>query len=172
MRRTLILLAVLLTGAASGAAAQLHPPPRHQPMNLSGPRFGLTVVTGPAVDRLRDEVGVAPVFTQFGWQFERGFHFEESGLTAVSEWVFLAGGLEQGVFLPSVSWLVGMRTPRGTEFGVGPNLSAAGVGLALTGGVTTRVGDLNIPVNFALVPSGSGVRMSMLTGFNTAGLRM
>jgi hypothetical protein len=172
MKKILVVFALLVVGTASSAAAQFNVPPQRQPLNLSGPRFGLTVVTGSAVQRLRDEVGIAPVFTQFGWQFERGYQFEESGLTAVSEWVLLAGGLEQGTLLPSISWLVGMRSAGGTEFGVGPNLSAAGVGLAIAGGVTTRFGELNIPINFAVVPSASGMRMSMLTGFNSAGLRM
>jgi hypothetical protein len=170
MKRTLILLAALLIGAGSTAEAQFDAPGRRDPVSLSGPRFGVTVVTGSIVDRLREEIDVAPIFTQFGWQFEKAFAFQGTGLTVVNEWVLLAGGLEQGVFLPSLTWLVGMRSAGGTEFGVGPNLSGAGVGLAIAGGVTLRFGELNIPINLAVVPSRGGMRFSMLSGFNSQGL--
>jgi hypothetical protein len=106
------------------------------------------------------------VITQFGWQFERQFYSKGSGLTAVNEWVVLIGGLEQGVALPSASWIVGLRTRDGAEFGVGPNITPSGVALAIAAGVTFRAGALNVPMNFAVVPSKSGVRVSMLTGFN------
>ena len=48
-----------------------------------------------------------------------------------------AGGLDQGVFLPSLSWIIGMRMPNSLEFGVGPNLSSAGPGLVFTAGGST-----------------------------------
>ena len=79
----------------------------------------------------------------------------------------LVGGLEQGVALPSVNWLVGLRTKEGAEFGIGPNITPLGVGLVVAAGTTFRAGILNIPVNFAMVPSKSGIRVSILTGFNT-----
>ena len=78
----------------------------------------------------------------------------------------LFGGLEQGVVLPSLSWLAGMRTRSGTEFGVGPNLTPVGVALVIAAGMTLRAGALNIPFNVAVVPSKSGTRVSVLTGFN------
>ena len=81
-------------------------------------------------------------------------------------WVFLAGGLEQGVVLPSLSWLVGLRTREGAEFGIGPNVTPAGVSLVLAAGVTMRTGTFNVPVNVAVVPSRVGTRVSVLTGFN------
>ena len=67
--------------------------------------------------------------------------------------------------LPSLSWMVGLRTREGAEIGVGPNITAAGVALAMAGGVTFRAGALNVPMNFAVVPSKSGTRVSFLTGF-------
>jgi hypothetical protein len=106
------------------------------------------------------------VITQFGWQFEKQFYSKDSGITAVNEWVVLLGGMEQGVALPSVSWIVGLRTREGAEFGVGPNITPAGVALAIAAGVTFRTGALNVPVNVAVVPSKSGMRVSMLSGFN------
>jgi len=78
----------------------------------------------------------------------------------------LLGGLEQGRALPSLSWLAGVRTKNGTEFGVGPNVTPVGVALVVSAGMTYRAGVLNVPVNVAVVPSRSGVRVSVLSGFN------
>ena len=136
-------------------------------LNRSGPRFGLTWLAGDIVDTLRTKYGVdvAPVITQFGWQFERQFASLENGPVALNEWVLLVGGLDQGEILPSLTWLVGLRTPGNFEIGVGPNITPAGVALAISSGVTFRVGALAVPVNMAIVPSNLGPRTSILTGF-------
>jgi hypothetical protein len=135
-------------------------------VGLSGPRLGLTVLDQGVLDRLHDRsVDVRPVISQFGWQLEKQFFTKSSGLTAVNEWVLLLGGLEQGVALPSATWMVGVRTSSGTEFGVGPNLTPAGLALAMAAGVTFRTGPMNVPVNLAVVPSRAGMRVSVLTGF-------
>jgi hypothetical protein len=137
--------------------------------SLSGPRMGVTFLSDGIVGKLKDDasLNISPVVTQFGWQFEKQFYSTENGPTAVTEWVVLVGGLEQGVVLPSVSWLVGMRTMKGAEFGIGPNLTPVGAALAIAAGMTFRAGALNVPVNVAVVPSKSGVRVSLLAGFNT-----
>ena len=141
---------------------------RDSPVSLSGPRFGFTFLSDDIVRKLSDDyqINVAPVVSQFGWQFERRFTSGENGPTALNEWVLLVGGLEQGVVIPSLTWLVGIRTRDGAEFGLGPNLTPAGFALALAGGFTFRMGDLNVPVNVAVVPSRSGMRVSVLTGWN------
>jgi hypothetical protein len=74
--------------------------------------------------------------------------------------------LEKGVELPSLNWLVGIRTRGGTEFGVGPNLTPVGFGLVVAAGVTVRSGALNIPLNVVFASSKSGPRVSIMTGFN------
>jgi hypothetical protein len=61
---------------------------------------------------------------------------------------------------------LGIRTPSGTEFGIGPNLTPVGVGLVVAGGVTIRSGALNVPLNFAVATSKTGPRVTILTGFN------
>jgi hypothetical protein len=156
-----------LFALATPAFAQDPVPPRVREVDLSGPRMGFTSLSQGAVDRLQENnVTVSPLITQFGWQFEKRFFSKENGVTAVNEWVVLAGGLEQGVVLPSVSWIVGMRTKEGAEFGVGPNVTPLGVALVVAGGVTIRTGAFNIPMNVAMVPSKSGTRISVLTGFN------
>jgi hypothetical protein len=158
------LTAVVLPASALAQDSRIPPPMDYA--DLSGPRFGVTVLTPQLVDTLNARgMNVGPVITQFGWQFERIFYRSETGFSAMAEWVVLVGGLDQGAFLPSTSWLMGVRTKSGAEFGVGPNLSAGGFGLAIAAGVTTRVGPLNVPVNVAVVPSDFGVRTSLLVGF-------
>ena len=142
-------------------------PPRTDNVSLGGPRFGVTYLSDGIVEYLADnEIDVSGMVTQFGWQFEKQFYGGGGGPAAVTEWVLLVGGLEQGAFLPSLSWLVGLRTERGAEIGVGPNVTPAGAALALAAGVTTRMGALNIPINVAVVPSKRGLRVSVLTGFS------
>lgn len=159
--------AFLTLALSSPALSQTTVPPVARAVSLSGPRFGVTSLSQGVIDRLKeDNIDIGPVITQFGWQFEHQFYSRDSGLAAVNEWVVLLGGLEQGRALPSLSWIVGLRTKEGAEFGVGPNVTPAGVALAFAAGVTFRAGILNVPVNVAVVPSRFGVRMSMLTGFN------
>jgi len=149
------------------AMAQPVPPPLSPPVDLSGPRVGMTVLSPGVVNALAaDGLDVRPVVSQFGWQVEKRFYGGANGLTAVSEWVTLVGGLEQGLVIPSLSWLAGLRTKTGVEFGAGPNITPVGVGLVLAAGTTFRSGALNFPVNVAVTPSRAGMRVSVLTGFN------
>jgi hypothetical protein len=170
-------LTMFVLGLSVPAAAQtenvVNPPPPVRSVNLSGPRFGFTSLSQGIVDKLATErdIVVRSGITQFGWQFEKQFYSKTGGLAAVNEFVFLLGGLEQGATLPSASWMVGLRSPSGLEFGIGPNVTPAGVALAVAGGVTFRSGALNVPVTFAVVPSKDGMRVSMLTGFNFRGRR-
>ena len=164
--------AVVVASLASPALAQTMVPPPVRAVSLSGPRFGFTSLSDASVARLQESgIQLRPLITQFGWQFEKQFYSKDGGLTAVNEWVVLLGGLEQGVTIPSVSWMVGLRTPEGAEFGVGPNITPTGVALAIAAGVTFRAGALNVPVNVAVVPSKNGTRVSMLSGFNFRGRR-
>jgi hypothetical protein len=173
--RAAVLLLLLTTialpvGAQTASPDVTIPPPRLKTVSLSGPRFGITALSDGVVQKLHERsIDVTSSITQFGWQFEKEFYSKAGGLAALNEFVVLAGGLEQGVVLPSVSWLVGLRSPGGAEFGIGPNVTPAGVALAIAGGVTFRSGALNVPMTFAFVPSKDGMRVSMLTGFNFRG---
>ena len=170
VRKRHAFVAVMWVAVSPGVASAqgvIQPPPFTKSVNLSGPRFGLTALSTGVVDELaRRNIDVGPNISQFGWQFEKQFYTRESGVAAVNEWVVLLGGLDQGVALPSVSWLVGLRTREGAEFGIGPNITPAGVALALAAGVTFRSGNLNVPMNVAVVPSKAGTRISVLTGFS------
>ena len=166
IRHGMFSLAVMLM-CTSSAYAQAPASRALTPVSLSGPRLGATFLSPGVAEKLRDnQIDAGWALSQFGWQFEKRIKTGPSGLSAVNEWVFLAGGLEQGVVIPSVSWLVGLRTGSGVEFGLGPNITPAGVALALAGGVTVSKGALNVPFNIAVVPSKAGVRVSVLTGFN------
>ena len=82
---------------------------------LAGPRVGFTYVTaGPIADFLHDgfdfdedEDGgygsTGPAFTTlYGWQWESRFA-DGCNITGIVEWIALVGGMERGMFLPSVS---------------------------------------------------------------------
>jgi hypothetical protein len=145
------------------------PAPRPpQEISLSGPRFGLTILSEDTVAAILTERGltVQPLVSQFGWQFEKNVYVNADGLAMVTEFVPLLSGLEQGLALPSLNWLVGVRTPTGMEFGLGPNISPVGVGLVMAVGVTVKTGSLNVPLNFAYASSKHGARVSIMTGFS------
>jgi hypothetical protein len=166
--KRLACVALVVVGLAGPVFAQSAPavPPLARTVSLSGPRFGFTSLSDGIVEQLKErDIKVNSAISQFGWQFERQFYSKESGPTVLNEWVMLLGGLDQGVAIPSLSWLVGVRTHEGAEFGIGPNITPAGVALAFSAGVTFRAGVINVPMNFAVVPSKHGTRVSMLTGF-------
>ena len=124
--------------------------------NLSGPRIGFTIITnGDLKDELVSEFGLTSnIITQFGYQFEKQIMGDENVAGLVEGIIFL-GGLEHGLFLPSLSGMFGARFSSGYEFAIGPNLSLGGAGLVLGFGKTIQAGNLNIPINFAWVPSTS-----------------
>lgn len=163
MRQAWIAMISLMVVAP--VSAQTIPPPART-VSLAGPRFGITMLSDGVVASLKERaIDVTPTISQFGWQLEKQFFSTGGGLTAVTEWVGLLGGLEQSVTLPSLSWMVGVRTRDGAEFGIGPNVTPAGTALAVAAGVTFREGVVNVPVNLAIVPSKAGTRVSVLTGF-------
>ena len=166
--RNVVAAALLLVALASPLHAQTgaQAPPPARVVSLSGPRFGITMLSPGVVSKLKENsIDVGTAISQFGWQSEKQFYGKQGGVAALNEWVFLLGGLDQSVAIPSLSWLVGLRTQEGAEFGIGPNVTPAGVALAIAAGMTIRTGILNIPMNFAVVPTKAGTRVTMLTGF-------
>ena len=134
-------------------------------VKLAGPRVGVTMLTGELADRLSEEFEAGPFISQFGWQFENRLFSTDRGLSGVTEWVLLVGGLEQSVVLPSATFLVGLRTRSGAEVGFGPNISAGGAAYVIGAGMTFRYDDLYFPVNASVALSKDGPRVSLLTGF-------
>jgi hypothetical protein len=169
-----------------------------QILKLSGPRLGATFITqGSSADYLNEGINFnedenggfgntgTAFTTQYGWQWESRFADGGENIVGIIEWVALISGLEKGLFLPSLSSLVGIRTIKGFEFALGPNISPTGIGMVFAVGHNFKSGNLNIPINLAFVPgikrSGSyldsnynsidynystGNRISLLIGFN------
>lgn len=163
--RPTVYAAAIVLSISTSALCQIAPPPARS-ISLAGPRFGITTLSPGVVDSLASEqVYVRPVISQFGWQVERQFFTSGSGVSVLNEWVGLLGGLDQGYAVPSLTWMVGIRSSEGLEFGLGPNVTPAGVALAVAAGVTVRTGVVNVPLNVAFVPSEAGMRVSILAGF-------
>ncbi len=137
---------------------------------LAGPRFGVTLFTGEVAD-LRDQADLSPMMTQFGWQWETQLMFTPNGDQALLEWVVLVGGVEQNEFNLSLGFLAGYRMQNGIEFGVGPNISFtkesddATTSMLIAVGHTFPVGDLQLPVNFAVGLGKGGPRLTTLIGW-------
>jgi len=163
-------------------------PANDQRIKYSGPRFGFTVIgNGTARDYIVNDLGKKPFITQFGWQLETRVFTLDNGTSGLFEWVGLIGGVEQGMFLPSLSGLFGIRLKKGLEFGVGPNLSVSGFAMAFAAGTSLRSGNVYFPVNLAVVTSvprqvyvynekigdyeyvteRTGIRVGLTIGFNT-----
>ena len=138
-------------------------------VHLGGPRLGITILTNGPLERGRQEDGyhdLNPFLTQFGWQFETRLFRLPNGVAGLVEFVPLVGGLEQGKFIPSVSGILGIRGPKGFEFGLGPNLTPIGANIVLAVGASIRTkAGINFPINLAVVPGNGGARISLLTGF-------
>lgn len=122
---------------------------------FGGPCLGLTYISpGTLADRLSEQ-GKNPMITQFGWQFETRIFTIDNGPSGLVEFVPLIGGMEQGLFLPSANFLIGLRSggKQQVEFAVGPNVSVSGLAMVFVLGTNFHSGKVNFPVNMALVPS-------------------
>ena len=164
-------LALVASLCAAPATAHAQVPDVRQAIIIdnddrSGPRVGAAYLVGGSVTAERAGRSLSPLITLFGWQIEHQFDAGPALPTPMTEVVLLAGGMEQGVLLPSASWLLGLRQRNGWEFGVGPTLTGAGIQLAIAGGVTQSIGSLNVPVNVAVAPGRRGASISVTTGFN------
>ena len=158
MKRIILTVALALGLGLLTANAQID--------RLAGPRIGFTLLThGSSADfinnRSSEYNGFDEVWTesqkiafisQYGWQWESRFA-DGGDITGVVEWIALVGGMEKGMFLPSASSMVGLRTAKGIEFAVGPNLSLGGIAMVFGAGYNFKFGKLNVPVNIAYVPS-------------------
>jgi len=161
---------VALVAACTPAWSQSNGRPRGvtDTVDMTGPRFGVTMLNQESVDALLEKknISIQPMISQLGWQFERRLYTNGDGVTMLTEWIPLLSGLDQGVALPSLNWMTGLRTAGGSEFGIGPNITPLGVGLVVAAGVTMKTGALHVPFNVAVATSKSGVRVSFMTGFN------
>ena len=103
-------------------------PPIVERLKLSGPRMGFTYFGGNTGQRLMDkeEAGGFDAYSfmfQFGYQFETQY-LNEGNLQALFEFIPLISGVDQGLFIPSLTILHGLRNNRnGWEFALGPSIN-------------------------------------------------
>jgi len=94
-------------------------------LNLSGVRMGVVQVLGENVDKLRAPEAqggfdASATMFQFGYQFET-IYLNKGRVQGLFEFIPTITGLEQGLFLPSVTILHGLRDNKtGIEFAFGP----------------------------------------------------
>jgi hypothetical protein len=100
-----------------------------QRVNNNGPRIGLAIATEDNAAYLERDVAdggkdAVPVLFNIGYQLEAQYAGTKQ-FSFLSEFVFNAAGLEQGLFIPSMAVLTGVRFGKGSyEIAIGPSFSA------------------------------------------------
>jgi hypothetical protein len=101
--------------------------PEVEALDLAGPRMGLSILTGEiaktfAAEKSEGGYNALPILTQFGYQFEIKY-LNEGNFQALFEIIPIISGLDQGLFIPSLTLLNGLRSNQsGWEIGFGPQL--------------------------------------------------
>lgn len=96
-------------------------------INNSGPRVGYSFLTGQLKDfaerpEAQGGYGIYPGVSMIGYQFEKQYIGTEN-FSALGEFMFTVSGLEQGVAIPSVTIMNGLRFGKsGWEFAFGPGI--------------------------------------------------
>lgn len=174
-----VLVISMLAASLSSPAQEIpviedHHTPIVRPLKLSGPRVGITyapdLVRNPStVQKMLGDTNYVPRpwISQFGYQFEWRYFETPSGSQGLFEIIPLIGGLDQGLFVPTLNLLVGYRDASGFEIGAGPNLNAQRPGFVFAMGYNFRAGYINFPVNFGFVPTRDGARFTLLVSFNS-----
>lgn len=170
-----ILGLVLLSGFIPALAKTIEVPVAFDRRNMSGPRFGVTYIAGEgelAKELERQDIG--RVVSQFGWHFERQVIPEGGGPQFVIQFVPMIAAVEYGKFVPGGTLAMGIRMPRGWEFGMGPNIVAtknelddtkARTSLILALGKSINYGGVSIPINVAMSTAPEGNRFSLIFGY-------
>ena len=165
MTRILLATAAALALGAGTLAAQGPEDVVLEQRSMSGPRLGITFVTGAHGREVLAEHDLSSPLSQFGWHFEQITRPQGGGPSFVVEEVFLLGAVEQATVVPAATLLFGIRFPNGFEFGMGPNATPIGTALAIGAGWRLEYGGVAVPFNVALVTSPGALRISLLTGY-------
>ncbi len=97
-------------------------------LRSDGPRMGFTYFSGEIAGRLAESRSLGgyeaqPLMFQFGYQFEKQY-LNEGNFQALFEFIPMMTGLDQGLFIPSVTIMNGLRNNKnGWEFAFGPTFS-------------------------------------------------
>ncbi len=96
-------------------------------LNASGPRIGMTVLTGDFAKTMQRPQQLGgfdgyPAMFQFGYQMEAQY-LNEGAFQALFEFIPMISGLDQSLFIPSFTLMNGLRNNRnGWEFAFGPTI--------------------------------------------------
>lgn len=158
-------------------------------LKLSGPRFGIMALTGPAAGKFQEKRenggydAPYPGVWQFGYQFEKQY-LNTGDIQVLFEFIPMINGLDQGLFQPSFTVLHGVRSNKtGLEFAFGPTMRISKMDtqtrlldsrgenvwnsdFVIAVGRSFRSGKMNIPVNAFFIPNKTGSRVGISFGFN------
>ena len=141
---------------------------------IVGPRLGVSYVfTTPEdfTDRVTELFPGAeyfPIYTLFGVNIEQRILLGNTSSHFAFQEMVLVGGLEQSMALPIGALLIGYRDASGFEFGMGPLINFAGVGVVFAIGWTISIQGVYVPIDISITlpnrerPAG----ISLTTGFN------
>ncbi|MBN4051923.1 hypothetical protein JYT53_00310 [Cytophagaceae bacterium AH-315-L13] len=143
-------------------------------IGLYGPRVGVAyVITSPEeftnqVNKIYGGDNFYPIFSVFAINLEQRILLGETNSHFAFQEIILIGGVDQGILLPSGTFMIGYRHSKGFEFGMGPNLSFSGLGLVAAIGKTFSTRGVFIPIDISLVfpNQNSSPRLALTTGFN------
>ena len=157
--------------SAVAGAEPTGPSPQLRQSGWSGPRMGLMMAPGDgSISRRLKDHGLGSVVSQFGWQFEHRVEPFGGGPQLVTEVIPLFGGVEYGRMVPSLTLVMGIRSPSGYEFGMGPSftvVSATGLnaGLVIAAGKSLDYGSVCIPLNLAVSTNPRGTMVTLIAGY-------
>lgn len=104
-----------------------HNNPDATTLELDGPRFGAVMLTGSSsriMNAPKNQGGFDgyPALFQFGYQIEKQY-LTQGNLQALFEFLPMISGLDQGLFIPSMTIMHGLRSNKsGFEFAFGPTV--------------------------------------------------
>ena len=177
-----LIVTLLLAGiAVTTSADEVKPSSRFS--FVIGPRVGVSYVftnwdeyNSAIQQHFPDDRSYFPVVTQFGLNVEQRIRLGNTKSHFAFQEVLLIGGLDQNLFIPSFSTLIGFRSQKGLEIGLGPNVSmsmndnglSAALSVVYAVGWTFAFSDLYVPVNIAIIPTprDGNPRITLVTGFN------
>lgn len=129
---------------------------------LTGPRYGLTYVTGEAFSELKNFYHVsAETLSQVGWLHEFVLRDSQGSYLHLAQAELMISGLEGHVALPSLSALYLLRTADNTDFGMGIHVGAFGTGIVFDLGKAFDMGGNRIPIQFLLKQYSNGTELSL-----------
>jgi len=101
--------------------------PNENTLKLDGPRFGAVMLTGSSFNIMQAPKSQGgfdgyPAMFQFGYQFEKQY-LTQGNMQALFEFLPMLSGLDQGLFIPSMTIMHGLRSNKsGLEFAFGPTI--------------------------------------------------